>query len=502
MDHHHEGKDEEVARNSTSPESLERVPLENDTASAGTHPNIGEPSTGEDEKRMSRTSIRKTDNQGSLGKRSSEGSPERKGVPHVYRDFSNVMEAGTVVRKKTGGVATPFPEKLHHMLDIETKEHPSAVSWLPHGRAFIVRDPHEFTDYIMPKYFRQTKLTSFQRQLNLYGYRRLTQGPDAGAYYHELFLRGRPQLCLRMQRQKVKGTGHKQPADVQTEPNFYNMSPSKPQEAGDMPDNLSSHPNGHSFSSSIQSEAAAALAPRTITSAETSSSSNFAHLSPGMGGVHTAAQVLKGLASGMPFSLGQAATPSKSISNQSNPVPPMQSEASTSAPETPPVSTIPKPLLDSFASQQSPSVSLLGRVTNIGGGTKSTSTQVTSAFFWPPRTTTTSTLIHPSPGLDAASIPKSPSPMDSSSVSVTTGNKKGTTSDAFFGTSNARSTDTAKEGPGTQPRLIPEASTAKATSKEASDMKGEFETTNFEKSKMPKIIGEDMVTKGIETEEV
>lgn len=80
-----------------------------------------------------------------------------------------------------------------------------------------------FSFFLVRRFFRQTKLTSFQRQLNLYGFRRITQGVDAGAYYHELFLRGRPGLCHRMVRQKVKGTGHKQPADVSSEPNFYVM---------------------------------------------------------------------------------------------------------------------------------------------------------------------------------------------------------------------------------------------------------------------------------------
>lgn len=91
---------------------------------------------------------------------------QRRGVPHVYRDYSNVPDTTGFVRKKTGGVTQPFPEKLHEMLEKENE--PSIVSWLPHGRAFIVRKPKEFTQDIMPKYFRQTKLTSFQRQLNLY----------------------------------------------------------------------------------------------------------------------------------------------------------------------------------------------------------------------------------------------------------------------------------------------------------------------------------------------
>jgi hypothetical protein len=141
---------------------------------------------------------------------------KKKGVPHVYHDYSSVQDQLGYVRKKTGGVTQPFPEKLMEMLTAEP-DNQTLCGWLPHGRAFIVRKPKQFTQEIMPKYFRQSKLTSFQRQLNLYGFRRITQGADAGAYYHELFLRGRPQLCMRMNRQKVKGTGHKQPADAQSE---------------------------------------------------------------------------------------------------------------------------------------------------------------------------------------------------------------------------------------------------------------------------------------------
>eukprot|EP00588_Corethron_pennatum_P030654 CAMPEP_0194320518 /NCGR_PEP_ID=MMETSP0171-20130528/16824_1 /TAXON_ID=218684 /ORGANISM="Corethron pennatum, Strain L29A3" /LENGTH=553 /DNA_ID=CAMNT_0039078071 /DNA_START=82 /DNA_END=1743 /DNA_ORIENTATION=- len=139
----------------------------------------------------------------------------------TYRDFSTVPDQAGFVRKKKGGVNQPFPEKLMEML--MKSEDTSVVSWLPHGRSFLVHRPKEFTENIMPQYFKQTKLTSFQRQLNLYGFRRITQGADAGSYYHELFLRGRPQLCMRMNRQKVKGTGHKQPTDASTEPNFYSM---------------------------------------------------------------------------------------------------------------------------------------------------------------------------------------------------------------------------------------------------------------------------------------
>jgi hypothetical protein len=60
----------------------------------------------------------------------------------------------------------------------------------------------------MPLYFGNIKIKSFQRQLNMWGFERVCNGPDRGAYTHEWFERGNPDLCHHMRRIKVKGTGH------------------------------------------------------------------------------------------------------------------------------------------------------------------------------------------------------------------------------------------------------------------------------------------------------
>ena len=124
-----------------------------------------------------------------------------------------------------GGVTHPFPVKLHALLD--NNPHEEIISWQPHGRAFLLHSPDEFQKVIMPKHFKQTKIPSFTRQLNLYGFNRLTSGPDKGAYYHDLFMRGRAELCTQMLRTRVKGKFKK--VDPQSEPNFYAMPIISPQ---------------------------------------------------------------------------------------------------------------------------------------------------------------------------------------------------------------------------------------------------------------------------------
>ena len=55
-------------------------------------------------------------------------------------------------------------------------------------------------------FFTDTKLTSFQRQLNLYGFRRITKGDDHGAYFHPNFQRGRKDLVTNIRRLPVKAS--------------------------------------------------------------------------------------------------------------------------------------------------------------------------------------------------------------------------------------------------------------------------------------------------------
>ena len=107
------------------------------------------------------------------------------------------------------------------LADAEMSDFQHIVSWMPHGKAFRVHKTHEFARTIMPRYFKQTQYKSFQRQLHIYGFHRITQGVDKGAYYHDMFIKGKKAASLRMTRRKIKGPLAALEAEMREEPDFY-----------------------------------------------------------------------------------------------------------------------------------------------------------------------------------------------------------------------------------------------------------------------------------------
>ena len=94
-----------------------------------------------------------------------------------------------------------FPKKLY---DLVSTGNENVVRWEEHGKAFRIIDSEKFAEEVLPLYFRHSKLTSFQRQLNLYGFRRITKGEDQGSYYHPKFQKGKPNSVSEIRRLQGK----------------------------------------------------------------------------------------------------------------------------------------------------------------------------------------------------------------------------------------------------------------------------------------------------------
>jgi hypothetical protein len=138
-------------------------------------------------------------------------------------------QGATGVDRVTGGVS--FPRKLMEML---AKEDSSIVTWLPSGLSFRVLNNKEFAKTVLIKYFRHGRITSFQRQLNLYGFRRVQKGIEGGAYLHEMFRRDQPHLCLQMKRaiKKPSPVLNSQPSPVASVSSAEGLDPPAAGRAG------------------------------------------------------------------------------------------------------------------------------------------------------------------------------------------------------------------------------------------------------------------------------
>ncbi len=128
----------------------------------------------------------------------------------------------------------PFPFKLHQLLEeAEGCGADHVISWLPSGEAFKIHDPEAFLNSVMTKYFKMTKIKSFTRQLvgriccmglaisrrllthltcrssflvlqYIYGFTKISKGPNMGGFFHPEFRREDQKACMTLSRRDGK----------------------------------------------------------------------------------------------------------------------------------------------------------------------------------------------------------------------------------------------------------------------------------------------------------
>ncbi|EGT38457.1 hypothetical protein CAEBREN_21581 [Caenorhabditis brenneri] len=167
---------------------------------------------------------------GSGGKNNSSGG---KGMQHSSVTIEEVPNNAYIDQLNNQGNVKVDEDKLPVFLIklwniVEDANLQSIVHWDESGASFHIADPYSFCRNVLPHFFKHNNLNSLIRQLNMYGFRKMTPLSQGGLtrtesdqdhleFSHPCFVQGRPELLSQIKRKQSAKTVEDKQVNEQTQ---------------------------------------------------------------------------------------------------------------------------------------------------------------------------------------------------------------------------------------------------------------------------------------------